>query len=64
MGIFALTLRLQKHYDPLLAEKDQELCRQIHGAASRIESLTRKINAYIAAKEGPRKLEEVDLGSF
>lgn len=61
VGIFGLTQRLQKQFGPLLADKGKELCRQIQNAASRIESLTREINAYIAAKEGPRRLEEVDL---
>jgi signal transduction histidine kinase len=64
VGIFGLTQRLQKQFGAALAEKGQELCRQILHAAARIESLTREINAYIAAKEGPRKLEEVELGEL
>ncbi|MBI4798419.1 MAG: GAF domain-containing protein [Desulfarculus sp.] len=61
VGIFGLTQRLQKQFGAALAEKGQELCQQIIKAATRIESLTREINAYIAAKEGPRRLETVDL---
>lgn len=64
VGIFGLTQRLQKQFGAKLADKGQELCRQILHAATRIESLTREINAYIAAKEGPRKLEEVELGEL
>jgi len=64
VGIFGLTQRLLRQFGPALGDKGKELCRQIQKAATRIESLTREINAYISAKEGPRRLEDVDLNEL
>lgn len=64
VGIFGLTQRLNKQFGNTLGDKGREFCRQILKAATRIESLVREINAYIAAKEGTRKLEDVDLAEL
>jgi len=59
VGLHGLAELFQKKYAEALDGKGKELCAQILKTSKHIVALTDKINAYIAAKESPLKMERV-----
>lgn len=59
IGISGLTKLLQRQYHESLDERGRQYCSQILKASEHLASLVEKINAYIAAKELPLKIEKV-----
>ena len=63
ISLYGLTKRLLENYGEVLDEKGQTYCRHIMQSAQQIATLTERINIFIASKEAPVKIEEVDLES-
>jgi PAS domain S-box-containing protein len=61
VGIFGLTRLLHKHYSPVLDERGKLYCDQILKSSEHLAALVDEINAYVAAKEAPLRVEEVSL---
>jgi len=61
VGLHGLAERLQNKYAETLDAKGKELCTQILKTSKHIVGLADKINAYIAAKECPLKMERVRM---
>jgi signal transduction histidine kinase len=62
ISLYGLTKRLFENYGEVLDEKGQAYCRHIMQSARQIATLTERINMFIASKEAPVNMEEVDLG--
>ncbi len=60
VGIHGLTRLLQRKYGKHLDEKGKSICDQILKTSAQLAVLVEEINTYLAAKEVPLKLEEVD----
>jgi PAS domain S-box-containing protein len=60
ISIYGLTKRLQEKYKDSLGERGAAYCNQIVKSAEQIASLVEMINLYIATKEQPICLEEVN----
>ncbi|MCJ7683998.1 MAG: ATP-binding protein [Desulfobacteraceae bacterium] len=60
-ALYALTKRLREKYIHILDEKGKEHCSQILRIAEQIVALVEKLNGYIAAKEAPITLENVNV---
>jgi len=61
IGINGLTKLLGRQYKDHLDEKGKKYCDLILRASEHLVALVDKINVYIAAKEVPLKVEEVDM---
>jgi signal transduction histidine kinase len=61
IGIHGLTELLHRHYKDSLDERGKIYCDQILKASVHIAALIEKINDYIAMKEGPLKVERVNV---
>lgn len=64
IGAYGLTKLLRKQYGDSLDEKGMRYCNQIMKASEHIVELTQEINAYMASKETPLRIETVDLGKI
>jgi len=60
VGIYGLTRLLHKHYKDSLDEKGKNYCDQILKVSEHVAALIEKINTYIAAKEAPINIEEIN----
>ncbi len=60
IGIYGLAGLLQKNFSGILGEKGTYFCDRIMKASEHVASLVDAINLFIAAKETPLKIEEVD----
>ena len=60
IGIHGLTGLLQRRYREILDHQGEKLCDQITKASEQVVSLVEKVNTYIATKEMPLNIEEVD----
>src|SRR5208283_2314435 len=61
IGIYGLAGLLQKNFAGTLGEKGAGFCDQIMKASEHVASLVDAINLFIAAKETPLKIEEIDM---
>jgi light-regulated signal transduction histidine kinase (bacteriophytochrome) len=61
IGAYGLTKLLWKQYGNALDEKGRHYCDQIMKASEHVVELAEMINAYIATKETPLRIEAVDL---
>ena len=64
VGLHGLAQRLQQNYAATLDEKGREVCEQILKTSNHILALSEKINAYIATKELPLKIEKIPLSEI
>lgn len=64
IGAHGLARLLQKQYGDRLNEKGKNYCNQIMKSSEHMAELVDKINAYIATKETPLKMEPVRLGDI
>lgn len=64
VGINGLTRLLQRQYEDRLDERGKKYCTQILRASEYLAKLVEKINAYIAAKETPLKMETFNVGEI
>jgi signal transduction histidine kinase len=60
IAIYGLTKRLQEKHGDSLTEKGKIYCNQIQKSAEQIAALVETINQYIATKEKPLQLEDVN----
>ncbi len=60
IAIYGLTKRLQKNFGDSLNAKGKSYCEQIQKSSEQIAALVETINLYIATKERPLCLEEVN----
>lgn len=61
IGIFGLTRLLHKYYSDVMDERGRSYCDQILKSSEHLAALVDEINAYVAAKEAPLRVEEVHL---
>ena len=61
VGIYGLARLLNKNLRGILDDKAAGFCEQIMKASEHVASLVDGINMYIAAKETPLKIEEIDV---
>jgi PAS domain S-box-containing protein len=61
IGLYGLTKRLHKAYAGILEEKGQNYCEQILKTAEQIAALVDEINIFIATKEAPLTIENLEL---
>jgi len=61
IGIYGLTELLHKHYKDALDERGKSYCDQILKASVHVAALIEKINVYIATKESPLKIEQINI---
>ncbi len=61
ISLHGLTKRLYEKYGGILDEKGRTHCEHIMKSARQIATLTDQINMYIASKESPLTLEDLDL---
>ncbi|ABK15982.1 PAS domain S-box protein [Syntrophobacter fumaroxidans] len=64
IGIYGLTKRLNRNYRSLLDEKGKVCCDQILRTSEHIAALVDKINVYIATKEAPLAIEEINIAEI
>ena len=64
VSLCGLTKRFSEKYGPMLDEKGREHCRHILKSAEEMLALVDTINAYMAAKEAPLTLENIDLNEI
>lgn len=62
IGVYGFANLLNKHYGEVLDERARGWCHQIFKASEHLRDLVEAINAYVAAKEAPLSLEQVDMG--
>ena len=60
IGIHGLTGLLHKRYRGVLDHQGKKFCDQIQKASEHLVALVEKVNTYIATKEMPLKIEEID----
>ncbi|MBN2419977.1 MAG: hybrid sensor histidine kinase/response regulator [Deltaproteobacteria bacterium] len=60
-ALFALTRRLRDNFGEKLGDKGIAYCKQIMSASGQIIALVEKINMFIAEKEMPLNVEEINL---
>jgi signal transduction histidine kinase len=61
IGIYGVAKLLNSHYKDILDEKGRKYCDQILKACDQLVSLVDKINLFIATKEVPLAIEEVNM---
>ena len=61
IGVYGFAKRLKEKYQDILDERGQSYCDQILKTAEQMVVLLEEINAYIAAKEVPINLENVNV---
>lgn len=61
IGVYGLARRLCRSYKSVLDEKGRNCCDQILNTAEHIAALVDKINVFIATKESPLSIEEIDV---
>ncbi|VBB42890.1 ATPase/histidine kinase/DNA gyrase B/HSP90 domain protein [uncultured Desulfatiglans sp.] len=61
ISIYGIAKRLLENYEDGLDDKGRACCRHLMKAAQQIATLTEMINMFIAAKEVPMNIEELDL---
>ncbi|MCF8127684.1 MAG: response regulator [Deltaproteobacteria bacterium] len=61
ISLYGLTKRLVQNYGEVLDEKGQAHCGHIMQSARQIATLTEGINAFIASKEAPMNLMDLEL---
>jgi len=61
IGIYGLTELLHKHYKDALDQRGKSYCDQILKASVHVAALIEKINVYIATKESPLQIENVNV---
>ncbi len=61
IGIYGLAGLLQKNFAGILGEKGARFCDRIMKASEHVASLVDAINLFIATKETPLKIEEIDM---
>lgn len=61
IGAYGLTRLLHKQFENVLDEKARHYCDQIMKASEHIADLVEKINAFIATKESPLRIETLQL---
>ncbi len=61
VGIYGLTRLLKKHLQGILDEKGAGFCEQIMKTSEHVASLVDAINLFIATKETPLKIEEINM---
>ena len=64
VGLHGLAQRLQQKYATTLDAKGREVCEQILKTSKHVLALSEKINAYIATKELPLKIERTPLNEI
>ncbi len=64
VSLYGLTQRLIRNYGDKLDEKGKTHCRYIMESARRISTLVEGINRFIASKEAPLHMEDLDLGKM
>lgn len=64
IGIYGLTRRLSRNYRSILDEKGKVCCDQILRTSEHIAALVDKINVYIATKEAPLAIEEINIAEI
>lgn len=60
IGIHGLTGLLHRRYRDILDHQGEKLCDQIMKASEQVVALVEKVNTYIATKEIPLNIEQVD----
>jgi signal transduction histidine kinase len=60
IGIHGLTGLLQKRYKDVLDHQGKKFCDQIRKASEQLVALVEKVNTYIATKEMPLNIEEIN----
>ena len=60
IGIHGLTGLLHRRYRDILDHQGEKLCDQIMKASEQVVALVEKVNTYIATKEMPLNIEQVD----
>jgi PAS domain S-box-containing protein len=61
IGIYGLTELLHKHYKDALDERGKSYCDQILKASVHVATLIEMINVYIATKESPLEIEQLNI---
>ncbi|MGA2402662.1 MAG: PAS domain S-box protein [Syntrophobacteraceae bacterium] len=61
IGLHGLTQRLYKQYDHMFDEKGRIYCNQIVKLSEHVAALVEQVNIYIATKETPLLIEELEL---
>jgi signal transduction histidine kinase len=61
IGIHGLTNLLHRRYRDVLDEQGRACCEQVLKASEQVVALVENVNTYIAAKEIPLKVEEIDF---
>jgi PAS domain S-box-containing protein len=61
IGIYGLARLLKKNLQGIIDEKEAGFCDRIMRASEHVASLVDAINLYIAAKETPLKIEEINM---
>jgi light-regulated signal transduction histidine kinase (bacteriophytochrome) len=64
IGVHGFTNLLHRHYQESLDERGKGYCAQIVKAAKHLTDLVEAINVYIATKEAPLKIEQVDMSAI
>jgi PAS domain S-box-containing protein len=64
IGVHGFANLLHRHYQDSLDDKGKGYCAQILKAAKHLTALVEAINVYIATKEAPLKIEQVDMSSI
>ena len=64
IGTYGLTKLLYEQYRDALDERGRQYCRQIMRASEHIAELIEKMNAYIATKEAPLRIEPIKLNDI
>jgi signal transduction histidine kinase len=60
IGIHGLTGLIQKRYRDILDDQGAKLCDQVMKASEQVVALVEKVNTYIAMKEMPLNIENID----
>jgi len=61
ISVYGLAKRLVENYEKAFDEKGRACCKHLMQAAQQIATLTEMINMFIASKEAPMNIEELDL---
>lgn len=61
IGVYGFAKRLKEKYEEILDKRGRSYCDQILKTAEQMVLLLEKINAYVAVKESPINLEDVNM---
>ena len=64
VGIYGLVRKMKSQYEDQLDERGKTYCDQIMKASELVAALVEKINAYMASRESPLKIEQVNINDI